>query len=334
MADFDEAKRQTQEMFGVIPETAEETPVEERIEENTGELPPADNQADTPEVTPEGNAGGEAPDTEPENAPGAQTQQSEPPFAAQLTQAANIAEAAAQAAAQSNRQLMAMQQEIARLNEENKHLQDTITQQNETQQERIMQNMLPELDFDKLAFEDPDTRRAAMEDYAGKMRDYVKADIMREITPAMDYAREGIREREKAAAIEALKTIPELKGIEGMVPQLDRIIKSNPMFTPDMDVVDAYSTAYAIARGVNAINTPPPEPPKIPGAEEIIKLLNSNPEAKALYEKQRLAEVQKSQQVPIMSASSGAVNAALNIPEKPKTWEDASERARKAFGLG
>ena len=81
------------------------------------------------------------------------------------------------------------------------------------------------------------------------------------------------------------------------------------------------------------MNTPPPEPPAEPTVNELMDMYNSNPEFQQLVEKQRLEQIKQSQQVPPFSASSGAVNAALNIEKKPKTFEEASERTRRMFGL-
>ena len=64
-----------------------------------------------------------------------------------------------------------------------------------------------------------------------------------------------------------------------------------------------------------------------------MKLYEETPTFQELVEKKRLEAIKQSQQVPPFSASSGAVNAALNIKEKPKTFEEASERTRKMFGL-
>ena len=50
-----------------------------------------------------------------------------------------------------------------------------------------------------------------------------------------------------------------------------------------------------------------------------------------MIEKKRLDDIKQSQQVPAMSASNGAVNAALTIKEKPTTWDDASQRTRDMF---
>ena len=65
--------------------------------------------------------------------------------------------------------------------------------------------------------------------------------------------------------------------------------------------------------------------------EELMKYYDSNPEFQQMIEKKRLDDIKQSQQVPAMSASNGAVNAALTIKEKPTTWDDASQRTRDMF---
>ena len=62
-------------------------------------------------------------------------------------------------------------------------------------------------------------------------------------------------------------------------------------------------------------------------------MYNANPEFQQMIEKQRIDALKDSQQVPVMSASSGLTNAALNIKEKPQTMDEASERARAMFRL-
>ncbi len=307
--DFEQAKQATQDMIDNIdnPDT------EENNVDESQELPVQDEQEQSAE----------------------NNEQS------QIDEAANIAEAAAQAAASSNQQNNEAQQQIQQLIAENEQLkrantelQDTITQQSQTQQESIIEEAMemPALDMNALAFEDEETVRQIQQDYANKMRDYVMNGIKKEIEPAVEYARAGMRERERTDVINALKDVPELNGIEGMVPQLDAIIKANKaLSSDDVPMDEKYITAYAIARGVNSINTPPPEPPSDPTAYELMEYYNKNPEFQQLIEKKRLEDIKQSQQVPNMSASNGAVNAALNIQEKPKTWEEASERTRDLF---
>jgi len=127
--------------------------------------------------------------------------------------------------------------------------------------------------------------------------------------------------------------VPELAGINDMVPQLDKIIANNKWLqSEDMSIDEKYINAYAIARGVNAINTPPEQPKELT-SEELMELYDKNPTFQELVEKKRIEAIKNSQQVPPFSASSGAVNAALNIQEKPKTFDEASERTRRMFGL-
>ena len=161
------------------------------------------------------------------------------------------------------------------------------------------------------------------------MAQYVKRGVMDELSPFVDEAKRGKLEREKTAVIDALSKVPELEGIENLIPQMDRIIANNiALQSDDIPLDEKYINAYAIARGVSAINTPQKEPT----AEDLMRLYEENPEFQELIEKKRLEAVKQNQQVPPMSASNGAVNAALNIKEKPKSWEDASERTKKMFG--
>jgi hypothetical protein len=156
---------------------------------------------------------------------------------------------------------------------------------------------------------------------------------MKELAPTLEYAKRGMQEAEKSETISALSQVPELAGIENMIPQLDKIIANNKWLqSDDMAMDEKLINAYAIARGVNAINTPPEEPKELT-SEELMELYDKNPTFQELVEKKRLDAIKQSQQVPPFSASSGAVNAALNVKEKPKTFEEASERTRRMFGL-
>lgn len=96
---------------------------------------------------------------------------------------------------------------------------------------------------------------------------------------------------------------------------------------------EKYINAYMLMTGIDRIKNPPapPEPAKEPTAEELLQIYNNNPAFQELIEKQRLDTIKQSQQVPPMSASSGAVNAALNIKEKPQTLEEASKRSYEDF---
>lgn len=252
-----------------------------------------------------------------------------------LNEAVQTAETATETAAEKNNQLMQVLEELEAVKQQNETLQDTISQMSQKQKEAIVENALemPVLDVNSLAFADEETVKNAQSEYARKMAEFIKDDVMKEMSPFVEQAKEGMYQKEKNEVISALSQIPELAGIEAMIPQLDRIIKNNKaLFSENIPVDEKYITAYAIARGVNSINTPPEEA-KEPTPEELMELYDKNPAFQELVEKKRLQEIKKSQQVPPLSSSSGAVNAALNIKEKPKTFEEASKRTREMFGL-
>jgi hypothetical protein len=155
---------------------------------------------------------------------------------------------------------------------------------------------------------------------------------MKELSPYIEQAKAGQREKEKSDAIKALSQVPELQGIETMLPQIEHIIAHNKWLqSDDIPMDEKIVNAYVMARGVNSVNTPVEEKKELT-PDELMELYDKNPTFQELVEKKRIESVKGSQQVPPFSASSGAVNVALNIKEKPKTFEEASERTRKMFG--
>ena len=318
---FDEATTATTEMFEnqtepEAVETLEEEPVQDKTPAE--EIPAETVAEETPaeEIPPEPT---------PENAT---------PTMAALDEASQTAELAAQVAAQKDAELQQMRQQLEAERQRAAQLQGTIDELSRKNEEAIVEEALmpPELDIAGLAFADEATMKAAQAQYAQQMAEYNRKTFMKEFAPVIEQAKEAQYTKEKDATIAALSQVPELKGIETMLPQLDRIIKNNKaLATADLPLDEKYITAYAIAVGVNSMNTPPVEP-KEPTPEELMALYEKNPEFQEMIEKKRLAAVKESQQVPPFSASSGAVNAALDIPEEPKGWDDASKRTRNMFG--
>lgn len=324
---FDEASAATEEMFA--SEQLSLVDVPPATEEN----PPADGEpgADNPpaEETP-----AETPPTGTEEPPAQQPGTETPPSA--IEQAAQTAEVAAQVAAEKDAELQEIRQQLEAERQRTAQLQGTIDEMSRQNTEEIIEDALtpPTLDINGLAFADEETQKAAMAKYAQDMSAYNRQEFLKEMSPAIEFAKKGMRDAEKTEVVEALSQIPELKGIKEMLPQLDRIIAGNKwLSSDDMPMDEKYINAFAMARGINSINNPPapPEPAKEPTPEELLALYNNNPAFQELVEKQRLETLKQSQQVPPFSASSGAVNAALDIKEKPQTLEEASRRTAEMF---
>lgn len=312
---FDEANKATEDLFAM---EGQDAPAEDApVEEAPAEAVPA-------EAVPI------------EEAPAPVVEENPTPEQAMLDEATQTAEVAAQAAAERDAQLQQVMQEMEAIKQQNAQLQGTIEELSRQNEEHIIEEALepPVLDVSALAFADEETVKAAQSEYATAMAEYNRKMFMKEFAPVIEQANKQKRTEETNEVISALSQVPELKGIENMLPQLDRIIASNKaLSSDDIPLDEKYILAYAVARGVNSINNPPAEP-KDPTAEELMGFYNSNSEFQEMVERDRLEKVKNSQQVPPFSASSGAVNAALNIKEEPKGWDDASERTRKMFGLG
>ena len=292
MDNFYDARRATEDMFDGQTVLGEDST-------------PQDTSQDTPQEQQEGQVQEEQPQE--------QVQEQPPQENNAVDEAANVAQAAAQAAAQREQDYQRIMEENEQLRQTNNELQQTITQQSQQREQAVIEDamQMPMLDVNRLAFEDDATVQKMQQDYANAMQKYVTQQVLKDVEPALQYAKDGMREKEKREMLEAFKGVDELKGINDMLPQLDYIIEHNKwLANDDIPMDEKYLTAYMIANGVNSANTPPPSDPT---AEELMKYYDSNPEF---------------QQVPAMSASNGAVNAALTIKEKPTTWDDASKRTR------
>ena len=311
---FDEASKATEEMFA----NDEQVSLDEAMqtEEPT-------EQVETTEEVPTETVEEPTEPTSPDNAV--------------LDDAVNTAEVAAQVAQEKDAQLKQVLQELEALKQQNQEMQGTISELSAKNEENLVEEALqpPTLDINGLAFADDETIAQAQAEFAQKMADYNRQELMKELGPQLEFAKKGMQEAEKKEMLSALSQVPELHGIGDMMPQLEKIIASNRWLqSDDMPMDEKLINAYAIARGVNAINTPPEPPKKELSSEELMELYDKNPTFQELIEKKRLDAIKNSnsQQVPPFSASSGAVNAALNIKEKPKTFDEASERTRRLFG--
>ena len=293
MDNFDEARQATEQMF----EAPAETPVEE-----------------TPVETP-------AEET--------------PPNTDMLNEATNVAEQATQLAEQQNAELQRIMAENEQLKQRYTELEKTVSEMSEVRKEEIVEEAMamPTIDFNELAFADADTQSKAQQEYANAMAEFVRKGVMDELSPFVEQAKAGQREKEKNEAIATLSQMPELAGLTDMMPQIEHIIARNKWLqSDDIPVEEKIINAYILAKGVNSVNTPPEQPKELTD-DELMALYDKNPTFQELVEKKRIESLKGSQQVPPFSASSGAVNVALNIKEKPKSWDEASERTRSLFGL-
>ena len=294
MDNFEEARQATEQMF----EAPAETPVEETPVETPAEETPPNNEQMVAEAT-------------------------------------NVAEQATQLAEQQNAELARIMAENEQLKAQNEQLQKTQAEMSKVREEEIVEEAMamPTLDFNELAFADEETQRTAQQEYANAMAQFVRKGVMDELSPFVEQAKAGQREKAKNEAIATLSQMPELAGLNDMMPQIEHIIAKNKWLqSDDIPVEEKLINAYILAKGVNSVNTPT-EAPKELTDEELMALYDKNPSFQELVEKKRIESLKGSQQVPPMSASSGAVNVALNIKEKPKSWDEASERTRSLFGL-
>lgn len=245
------------------------------------------------------------------------------------------AEAALQVAELAAQKLQQAEAQAAALTQENQQLQEAMQQMSEQNKEAVVEQVIeapalemPTLDFAQLMYDDADTVAAKQAEHSVKMSAYIaelvkrgQTDVLGQITPLLQAADEANAQNQKTATIQRLSAHPELPDFAEMLPQMERIIANNKALQSSSNQEEALITAYAIAKGVNAINTPKAEATQ-PTTEQLLELYNKNPELQQAIEKQKLENIKEGQQVPPFSANGSAGNAALNIPKKPQSFDD------------
>ena len=175
MDNFYDARRATEDMFD-----GQEVLGEESTPQDTQQEPQQEGQAQEPQAQ-------EQP-TQDNNA---------------VDEAANVAQAAAQAAAQREQDYQRIMEENEQLRQTNNELQQTITQQSQQREQAIIEDamQMPMLDVNRLAFEDDATVQQMQQDYANAMQKYVTQQVLKDVEPALQYAKDGMREKEKGKCL-------------------------------------------------------------------------------------------------------------------------------------
>ncbi|MBP3359935.1 MAG: hypothetical protein J6N52_03705 [Clostridia bacterium] len=226
-------------------------------------------------------------------------------------------------------QMSQLQAQLQSMQQQNQYLQNAMNQMSEQQKEETVEAVMepPVLNFNELAFDDEETANQKLAEYANQMRDYTRNDIMRELEPVLSEAKKGIEEKEKLSIINQMKDVDELKGIDEHIPEIENIIRNNPLFKQEMPMDEKYITAYAILQGIGNIQHPKTEPT----TEELLSMYDSNEDFRNALEMRKVEKLKQNQQVPAMPSSSGVANAAPYIEDKPKSWDDVNRIASKYF---
>lgn len=220
--------------------------------------------------------------------------------------------------------------ELQAVKEENARLQQAMQQQNEIAQQNIVEEALqpPILNHEALLYSDEESDKAKAA-YAADMEKFVRASMMKELSPLMEYAKEGMEQKQKGEVISSLSGIPDLQDISNIIPQLDNIISNNKLFaSADMPLDEKYIAAYFLKQGIDAKRNPPAAAPQM-NDDMFMQYYATHPDLKDIIDKQRVTELKGGQNVPLMSPSGGAVNAALSMPKTPTNFDEAFALSQK-----
>jgi hypothetical protein len=231
--------------------------------------------------------------------------------------------------------LAQLQEQNQQLAQQNQQLQSMLTELSERKQSEVVEEALtpPVLNFSNLWTEDENVVTQQLAQYANEVAEFTEKKLMSQLSPLLDSARQGLAERQQREALNGLSQVPELAGIMGMTPTLEKIIQSNPALSrADVPIEDKLITAYAIAKGAEAIKNGGAK--QQPNVDDFIQLYSQSPDLQKRVEAIRAKNAaQNAANLPPMSASSGVFNAALTPQEKPKTFEEAKRLALGRLGL-
>lgn len=295
-------------------------------------------EANAPEAQVQEQAVQEEAATEPATEPEAPVQDASAAQTAMTEEAIATAEQAAQIAKQKDAEVNMLKQMLKNERQKSQTLEGTLSEMNKQRETEVLAEALvpPELDIQSIMFESAEDIAKAQAKYAQDMAAYNRKLLEKEYEPIRQQAKR-LEEHEMLENLKSsLKGRAEFEGFDNpeMLKRLDVIIHNNEFLKDsNLPYEKKLINAYAIARGADAMYTPKKEPeqPKAQTVDELIEIYKNNPDFKNAIEKMRIEELSAGQQVPVLSASGGAGNVALNIKDKPQTLGDARERAKSRF---
>lgn len=207
-------------------------------------------------------------------------------------------------------------------------LQQSLSQQSQTQEQAIMEQMQqpqaptapPSLDFNELLYADDGTREEKQQEWVNSMTEFVKQTALKDIEPMMnDYK----ATKESQAYTEAAM---QLKGVPGIGDKLGTaidgaqdVVNQIPALR-QLDPTDALVLGALVAKGKEALNAPSPQE-KTPEAlaQEVI----ANPQVMKLIAAHNAEQLRQNANAPQLAAGNGGMSPApINVQKQPQTIEE------------
>lgn len=184
--------------------------------------------------------------------------------------------------------------------------------------------------FDDIAYISDEEKQRRQAEYTTSLASFLKGQIMDEVQPYIDRAKEAdLRDAEEAIILKFSDPQSGYADFAEYVPMIRNIAKNNPLVANAEMNDDKILTAYAIAKGIKS-NIPQPaklklsdEDKKLLSNEELLEIYRSNPDLQKMIASEQIQKVQETGEVPVFSASGDVGNVALTPDEKPKTLADA-----------
>lgn len=186
------------------------------------------------------------------------------------------------------------------------------------------------LNFEELQYMSDDERNKRVLEWQTDVMRYAADQAVRRVREELAPVREDYETKRRMAAEEAAKSVvfadPRFSGLKGEMNEIERIIQSTPMLANAGDPEMKYTLAALLRNGVKYSRQPT--------SEEIIALVDKNPEVQKALEGRRARAVRDNTgSLPKPQPSSGLSSAAAVPENRPKSYQDVAKKFSQAFGL-
>ena len=224
-------------------------------------------------------------------------------------------------------QLVALSEENERLRKELEDMGKLLREMSEQNHaETVMEMTEPTIDWERLMTGGPESAEAQMAEYEEAVRTAARAEAEQELKERLEPVLAELHAREQAMCREQMlrdmKASPAMPGFGEMLPRVDAFVKNNAALYGGVSPEEAYINAYLAQKGYDAIHSP-----DTPSEDAMFLYYEENPGFQKRIEEARLARMKAGNAVVPFAPSEGAGGAALSLPKKPKTFEEAKRMA-------
>lgn len=250
-------------------------------------------------------------------------------------EAVNTAVEATQMAVQKQQEVNDLVSQLEAEKAKTQQLEALVAQQNAQNEQKVVEELAkeapiapPVLDID--TYDDAETIKSKTQKYNEDYDVYIRAKMNGEFAPMLEFSKQAMAEREHSDAVKTVRNISEIANMgdyDDYSERVESMIANNKSLKSEAPLAERMMNAYLIAKGYEAITAEHKEPT----VQEVFDKYKENPEFMELFNKSMIEKAKEAKDVPSFASSGGVSNAAPNVKERPKSFEEVYERTKSKF---